>query len=302
MKIRTVSLLALLSLSAPIVTAQSADIMQSLTQSNVNLEQQISANQQEIEKYKAKADAALADLDASKQELERAVDDQRRAKATYRTQPTAENKRAVDRADGAFNLAERKLASLQKRADYANSKVDELNKASLAAQAEIEANQRSIIEIEKALDNKKRMEQQAKREQARAKAEALASAEAAKKQAPSPEPEPEPSLSIEAEEAQARLAELESYLTSGVKERGKLTRLKGSAGSNSFRFEHLGGEIYRAETKLDAGEHKVKVGRSLFKVVIEEEYAGEAYTFYYDHRNERKARLMTFRSVLLVKE
>ncbi|WP_370980119.1 hypothetical protein [Agaribacterium sp. ZY112] len=304
MKFKSVSFACALMVACASMHAQSA-----------TLQQQLNESEQGIAKYQAKLDTLQGELDQAQADVDQAKAQKETAQANYNVEASAENERALDRANGSLSLAERKLASTQKRIGFADTKKAEYEKTYSAARKSIDeqakANERAAQAEKLRQEEEARLlaEQEAAllKEQEEQAAAKLAAAELATQEAVVEEAvveEAKPKLSAEELQkqkmARAKVSEFNAYLAGDVRKRASLSRLKGSSSlSGSFRFEHLGGEIYFTEVPLKSGEHKIKVSKRYFKLVIPEADNGEVYSIYFDNRANGRGRLTAFKTSLL---
>lgn len=290
----------------------------------------ISESKLEIQKYQAKLDKLREEGVIAAQTLELSKSELNKVKALFSADETPANKRALDRAESSVVLAERKLSSLEKRMMFSSKRIEELQSQVDSSESKIAANSRREEQLNEEIEIQRLAKQQAELRTKEAQREKLQADQAqqielsrqaeeranAAKQAAAKKIEAEkkalnqaetkPSIQLSEEDAlertrgQAVVRELEAYIASGVRERGEYSRLTGYSSSNGkFQMKHLGGEIYVGETELDAGEHRVSIRASTYRVVISEADNGELFTIYYDNRDKYKKKLYSFKSLLL---
>ncbi len=302
---------------ASLVQAQDAKELSDLRADTALRTQNISAAEAELGKYNGRIEALKADIAAAEQALEQAKTDDSQAAIAFSGDPTPANKRTADRASSSLVLAERKVASLTKRLEFSESKKAEAETLILSNTRLIAANnvrqQQLLEEIKIQEQAKVGAEQRAAEQEAQKAAQlaAAAKAEQARKErerleaeaaAEEKNVESELSDTEELERAVARLSvnEIEKYLNGEVSSRAALRRpVLRSSKDGRLQFEHLGGEIYLVEAPLKAGEHRMVVESSRYKVMVSDEDGGEVFKIYLDNRDKDSMKLMTFKKSLL---
>lgn len=310
--------------------AQNTELTQRLLANISQHETNIADNKEEIESYTEKKASLQQKLTKALEALAAAKAAAELAEVQHGGNPNPENERTLKRASDLKTLAERKVDSRRKRVEWISNKVIELEEDSERSNTAISRNQSRLSKIKR--------EQTAKAETKKNAAQAAVQAQkkspalvVAPVQADLPEPAPIPAektapvakpavakavapvVAIESEDNNSaeldeeerayvakRMASIQEFLASGPSLKADISRLRGNIKQGEdLSFEHLGGEIYKAESPLQAGSHIIRIKGSSFKVFVSESYDGEMHSFYFDARSKYKRKLIAFRSSLM---
>lgn len=295
--------MGMLVLLATWVHAQDEKELADLTADSAAQQQSITAAQQDLGKYNGKVTALQGELSSAQEALKQSSIDSSEAKRVYAADSSPANQRLLDRAESGLMLAERKVASINKRLSFSRGKVSELEAKIDRSEAKIAANTQRQSSLKEEIEIQIRAKDEAERranELAKAN-KAAQKAALAKPKPPEPKVPAEPALSSD-ESAKftalkAIVEEFKTYVESGVKARGDLVRPQAhSSIDGKFPLKHLGGEIYFAEVPLAGGEHRISVGAITYRVMVSADEADKPFTVYFDNRDRHKKKLITYES------
>lgn len=300
---------------ASVTFAQDAAELSSLRADTDSRRQQVQADQADLEKYQEKITTILQDLEVANQALSQAAENELAEKNSYAAEPSPAAKRALDRAESAKVLAERKVASLESRLEFSQGKQQELDQRITSNRKQIAANQNREQQLQGQLASQQQARAEAaqaqkEREQQEAELQRQMLADLAEEKQRLAEQkqkdlaqiradaEPKPDLDAdqnqlgETQRAKDIVAAIDAYLAGGVRRSGEINHpILYSSIDGSSKLEHLGGEIYMVEEELSAGEHRMSVGTRYFITTIAAGDDGKIFRVYFDNRDALEKRL-----------
>lgn len=307
-------LLSLTLLSLSLSCFADAAAIEGLENKVASLQQQIKDNSASIESYQAKYEKVSVELEEAKVALADADISFNTATANHDGDPSSENARALRKASDSKKLAERKVGSKQKRAEWLSNEIKQLEANSNSAKKEISQSSSKIASVKAQWKNKiKQQEDAAAKAVAAKRAQAAAKPEITKPKLPTVAPTPSgPVLAQSAKTSPPppqektssqgqKIAEFNQYLSSPSisQEPNIKLRIGFSDKSGRIKFEHLGGEIYKGEVKLNRGKQVINYDGSSFRIEVDRADNKKVHVVYFDNRNKDKRSLVVLEKSLV---